>query len=63
MYLNILNNISFENKRKSKKFTKSDKNDIKEEEKDLNDIAKNLSNPYYSIFHGNLTNNWMKLKP
>ena len=64
MYLNILNNISFENKRKSKKFINNNEEYlVKDEEKDMNVITKNLSCPYYSLFYGNLTNNWIKLKP
>ena len=64
MYLNIINNINHESKRKSKKieyFPEQDKNDIEDKsDQMLND--NNDSFFYYSVFYGDLTKNWINLR-
>ena len=63
MYLNIINNIKHESKRKSKKIDYSleqEKNELENESSQItNDNANFL---YYSVFYGDLTKNWIKLK-
>ena len=62
MYLNIINNISHESKRKNKK-----KDYLPEEEKgNLDNEFSQITNDnacfiYYSVFYGDLTKNWIKL--
>ena len=62
MYLNIINNISHESKRKNKKtdyILEQEKNDLENESSQIsNDNASFL---YYSVFYGDLTKNWIKL--
>ena len=65
MYLNIINNINIENKRKNKDIF-YDKEESIEDEKDI--LEDNLQSKinlksYYSIFYGELTNNWIHLRP
>tara|TARA_B100000886_G_C20365004_1_gene466930 strand:- start:952 stop:1146 length:195 start_codon:yes stop_codon:yes gene_type:complete len=63
MYLNIINNINRESNKKSKKI-----DDILEQDKDKveNNSAQftnyNDNFFYYSIFYGDLTKNWIKLR-
>jgi hypothetical protein len=63
MYLNIINNIRHESKRKSKKTEYSleqEKNNLEYETSQVtNDNAELL---YYSVFYGDLTKNWINLK-
>ena len=64
MYLNIINNINIENKRKNKDIF-YDKEESIEDEKDI--LEDNLQSKinlksYYSIFYGELTNNWIYLR-
>ena len=63
MYLNIINNIRHESKRKNKKtdyLTEKEKNSLYNESNQItNDNASFL---YYSVFYGDLTKNWIKLK-
>ena len=62
MYLNIINNISYESKRKSKKIDYSDdkeKNILENETSSTSDD--NISFLYYSVFYGDLTKNWINL--
>ena len=63
MYLNIINNIRQESKRKNKKtdyLLEQEKNDLENESSQIsNDNASFL---YYSVFYGDLTKNWIKLK-
>ena len=64
MYLNIINNINIENKRKNKDIF-YDKEESIEDEKDI--LEDNLQSKinlksYYSIFYGELTNNWIHLR-
>ena len=63
MYLNIINNIKHESKRKSKKIDYL----LEQEKNNLENEASQIStdNPdflYYSVFYGDLTKNWIKLK-
>ena len=63
MYLNIINNIRQESKRKNKKTDYSleqEKNNSENESIQTTDD--NASFPYYSVFYGDLTKNWIKLK-
>ena len=62
MYLNIINNIRDESKRKNKKtdyLLDHEKDNLESESSQItNDNACFL---YYSVFYGNLTKNWIKL--
>ena len=63
MYLNIINNIRHEGKKKSKKIDylhEQEKNDL--ENKNSQIVNDNDSFVYYSVFYGDLTKNWIKLK-
>ena len=62
MYLNIINNIRHEGKRKSKKIDYS----VEQEKYDLENNSSQIANDdeiltYYSVFYGDLTKNWIKL--
>ena len=64
MYLNIINNIKYENKRKYKKSNYSNTEiNSQEYKEEIEYINENNINTYYSIFYGDLTKNWIKLKP
>ena len=62
MYLNIINNIKHESKRKNKNtdyLLEQEKNNLENESSQIsNDNASFL---YYSVFYGDLTKNWIKL--
>jgi len=63
MYLNIINNIRHESKRKSKKIDYS----FEQEKNNLENEASQITNYnpdflYYSVFYGDLTKNWINLK-
>jgi hypothetical protein len=63
MYLNIINNIRHEGKRKSKKIDFS----IEQEKNYLENNSSQITNDndsliYYSVFYGDLTKNWIRLK-
>ena len=63
MYLNIINNIRHEGKRKNKKKEYSlnqDKNELENNSSQI--VNDNDSVIYYSVFYGDLTKNWIKLK-
>ena len=63
MYLNIINNIRHESKRKNKKtdyYHEQDKNDLESDFNIVNSDNDNLR--YYSVFYGDLTKNWITLK-
>ena len=65
MYLNIINNINIENNRKNKDSFYEKEETIEDEkniEEDSFNAPTNLKS-YYSIFYGELTNNWIHLKP
>ena len=65
MYLNIINNINIENKRKHKKiYISKEEKQSNEEEQSNNAFLEDFEiNTYYSIFYGELTKNWIMLKP
>ena len=65
MYLNIINNINIENKRKHKKiYISKEEKQSNEEEQSNNAFSEDFEiNTYYSIFYGELTKNWIMLKP
>ena len=62
MYLNIINNIKHDVKRKSKNFFET-KNNEKEEDSNLETdfFDESTVNSYYSIFYGDLTKTWINL--
>ena len=61
MYLNIVNNLSFENKRnKHTVFRKKDDNNV-DEHKSLDIADSDYELFYNSIFYGQLTQNWIKV--
>ena len=62
MYLNIINNIKQESKRKNIKTDYSleqESNDLENEPTEITND--NSSYLYYSVFYGDLTKNWIKL--
>ena len=61
MYLNIVNNLSFGNKRN--KNTLSKKKEESREEENLSKETSDTANEiwYGSIFYGELTQNWLKV--
>ena len=65
MYLNIINNIDLDNKRKNKKYKKLDDVSVKEKNDDIEVSINDYSEirNYYSLFYGDLTKNWIQLKP
>ena len=63
MYLNIINNIRHESKRKSKKtdyLNEKEKSNLENESSQITND--NASFFHYSLFYGDLTKNWIKLK-
>ena len=63
MYLNIINNIHNESKRKIKKLEhdyaqEKNKDDINSSQY----IESDIDFSYYSVFYGNLTRTWIKIK-
>ena len=63
MYLNIINNIRYESKSKSKKTDYSleqEKHNLENESSQITDDSFNFL--YYSVFYGELTKNWINLK-
>ena len=62
MYLNIINNIRHESKRKNKNtdyLLEQEKNNLENASSQIfNDNAGFI---YYSVFYGDLTKNWIKL--
>ena len=62
MYLNIINNIRHESKRKNKNtdyLLEQEKNNLEDESSQISND--NDSFIYYSVFYGDLTKNWIKL--
>ncbi len=62
MYLNIINNIRHDSKRKNKNKDYL----IEQEENNFENVSSQISNDnassiYYSVFYGDLTKNWIKL--
>ena len=63
MYLNIINNIRHEGKRKSKKTNHSPEQEKNNLENETSQITNDNSDfHYFSVFYGDLTKNWIKLK-
>ena len=64
MYLNIINNINIENNRKNKDYFYEKEKTIEGEEniEEGNFNAQINLKSYYSIFYGELTNNWIHLR-
>ena len=63
MYLNIINNIKYESKRKSKKNDYSLMEEHSDKDNNSNQIINHSDNYfYYSVFYGDLTRNWIKLR-
>lgn len=63
MYLNIINNINYESKRKSNKLQNSYEQEKKtEEDNSLQYINDEADSYYYSVFYGNLTKTWIKIR-
>ena len=63
MYLNIINNINHESKRKSRKLEydyEQEKN--KDEPNSLQYIENDFIDSYSSVFYGNLTRTWIKIR-
>ena len=63
MYLNIINNIKHESKRKSKKIddaVEKKKEDLENDSRQITDESDSFF--YHSVFYGNLTRNWINLK-
>ena len=63
MYLNIINNIWHESKRKSKKMDylyEQENNNLENETNQITDDNRDFL--YYSVFYGDLTKNWIKLQ-
>ena len=65
MNLKIINNINIENKRKHKKINISKEEDITndEEQNDSFSLESYDVRSYYSLYYGELTKNWITLKP
>ena len=61
MYLNIINNIKHESKRKSKKIDYTPEQEQIDKEKESSQINNDILY-YYSVFYGNLTKNWIKIR-
>ena len=62
MFLNIINNIRHESKRKNKNTDYL----LEQEKKNLEDESSQISNDnarfiYFSVFYGDLTKNWITL--
>ena len=63
MYLNIINNIKHESKRKSKKEDYSlDQEADKTDDGSEKIVNYNDNFIYYSVFYGDLTKNWIKIR-
>ena len=62
MYLNIINNIRHESKKKNKKIDYNNETKIDEIENDSHLMINDYDSfSYYSVFYGDLTKNWIKL--
>ena len=62
MYLNIVNNLSFDNKRKRFVSKKKEKENQYEELPVSEDFNNTYEIVYNSVFYGQLTQNWLKFK-
>ena len=61
MYLNIVNNLSFNQKRNKEAFNKKETNDSVDEEASLLRNYVDYKDLYNSIFYGQLTKNWLTI--
>ena len=61
MYLNIVNNLSFENKRRKFAPTKKETEKLSEEVIESQELYNSYEEIYNSIFYGQLTQNWLKV--
>ncbi len=61
MYLNIINNTVFENRRNKNKVCQTDEDDNKNLTHDTVDKEFSSLNKYKSIFYGELTKNWLSI--
>ena len=61
MYLNIINNIKHESKKKIKNYYHTPEHKKDHNEDELSEINNDIMD-YYSVFYGDLTKNWIKLK-
>ena len=64
MYLNIINNTSFENRRNKNKSPNEDKEELSESNEVVIENVfseKIISNSFNSIFYGELTKNWLSI--
>ena len=61
MYLNIVNNLSFENKRKKSIPLKKEIEKPSEEVIESQEVYNSYEEIYNSIFYGQLTQNWLKV--
>ena len=61
MYLNIVNNLSFDNKRNKNIVIRKKDNNNEDEHKSLDIADSDYELFYNSIFYGQLTQNWIKV--
>ena len=61
MYLNIVNNLSFENKRNKNIVIRKKENNNDDDHKSLDIADSDYELFYNSIFYGQLTQNWIKV--
>jgi len=61
MYLNIVNNLSFENKRNKNIVIKKKDDKNEDEHNSLDNEGSDYELFYNSIFYGQLTQNWIKV--
>ena len=63
MYLNIINNINYESRKKSNKIENSYEQEKNKDETNSSQYIENeFDFSYYSIFYGNLTRTWIKIR-
>ena len=61
MYLNIVNNLSFENKRNKNIVLRKTEESNEDENKSIETSVSGYEFFYNSIFYGQLTQNWIKV--
>ncbi len=61
MYLNIVNNLSFDNKRRKSIPLKKEIEKPSEEVVESQEVYNSYEEIYNSIFYGQLTQNWLKV--
>ena len=62
MYLNIVNNLSFDNKKRKSLPVKKETEDSGEEIIKSQKLYECYTEVYNSLFYGQLTQNWLKVK-